>query len=95
MGGGVKRAEVAQPREENLLIKAKGILPSLQNKYLMGGCTAQGDRLFPVVASGRTRGHGHKLKEKRFPLNIRTSFSCEGNQALEQVSYWGCGVSIL
>lgn len=38
-------------------------------KYTKAGCKEDGARLFPLVPSDRTRGHGHKLW--RFPLNIR------------------------
>ncbi|KAK4823779.1 hypothetical protein QYF61_006501 [Mycteria americana] len=43
-------------------------------KYLKGGCQEDGARLFSVVPSARTRGHGHTMKHRRFPLNIRKHF---------------------
>jgi len=43
-------------------------------KHLKGGCKVDGARLFPVVPSARTRGRGHTLKHRRFPLNIRKHF---------------------
>ena len=39
--------------------------------HLQRGGEEDGARLFPGVPSDRTRGNGHKLTHRRFPLNIR------------------------
>ena len=40
-------------------------------QYLKGSDKKEGDRLFSRVCGDRTRGHGFKLKEDRFRLDIR------------------------
>jgi len=43
-------------------------------KYLKGRCQEGGARLFPVVPSNRTRASGHKLRHRKFRLNMRKYF---------------------
>ncbi|KAK4824365.1 hypothetical protein QYF61_014025 [Mycteria americana] len=53
-------------------------------------CCEDGARLFSVVSSDRTRVKGHKLKYKKFCVNIRKNFHCESDQTLEQIAQRDC-----
>jgi len=44
------------------------------SKYLQGGGQEAGTRLFAVVPRDRTKGNGHKLKQRKFQLNMRKNF---------------------
>jgi len=44
------------------------------SKYLQGGGQEDGARLFSVVPSDRTRGNGHKLKQRKIQLKMRKNF---------------------
>jgi len=43
-------------------------------KYLKCGCQEDGAKLFLVVPRDRIRGNGHKLKHRKFRLNMRKTF---------------------
>jgi len=57
-------------------LKKRRLRGDLRNafKYLQGGCREDGPRFFSVVPSNRTRGNGHKLKHRKFQLNMRKNF---------------------
>jgi len=64
-------------------------------KHLMGGSKINRDRLFLVVSSER-RGNGHKLKYRKFHIDLRKNFSyCEDGRTLEKVARRSGGLSIL
>jgi len=68
---------VERLREQGLItLRKRRLRGDLINacKYLKGGCQGDGDKLFSVVPSNRTRSNGHKLKHRKFQLNMRKSF---------------------
>jgi len=65
-----------EPFEARLDGALSNLIWDLRNayKYLQGGRQEDGARLFSVVPSDRTRGSGHKLKPRKFQLNMRKHF---------------------
>jgi len=61
-------------------------------KYLKSGCQEHEARLFSVVPNDRTRGNVHKLKHRKFCLNMRKNFF-PLRRALEQAAQRGRGFS--
>jgi len=57
-------------------LKKRRLKGDLTNAYkcLKSRCQEDGARLFSVVPSDRTRGNRHKLKQRKFQLNVRKNF---------------------
>ena len=63
------RAGTAYSREKKTWVDLINVY-----KYLKGGCKEGRAMFSTVMPNDRTRGNGHKLEHRRFPLNIRKHF---------------------
>ena len=84
LGGQAERAGTLQLRQGS-----GGNLINIY-KYLKGGCKEDGERLFSVAPSDRTKSNGCKLKQRRIHLNSREHLYCEDEQTLAQVAQGDC-----
>ncbi|KAJ7416670.1 hypothetical protein WISP_69461 [Willisornis vidua] len=77
-------------------LEKRGLSGYLINAYkcLKGGWQEDGARLFSVVPRDRMRSSGHKLKHKKFLLNMRKNFlALRVAEHLEEAAEGGRGVS--
>lgn len=66
--GEAESSRTAQPEEEEAWGGKGG---KTHHSLLKGGCKENRARFFSAVPSVRTTGNGHKLEQRRVPLNTK------------------------
>lgn len=89
--GNAWRAVTVQPEEENPQNPSEGSHQCVFT-HLKGGYKEDTAGLFPLVPSVRTRGHGHKLNNRKLPLwgSPSTDIGCQFSKAVWKWS-WAIG----